>query len=198
MSTKRVHRLFVAGVTAVAIGTLAVGCSSNSPKPTAGGATGNTASTTAASSSSASGDTASGDAVAHTSSAPSVKPGSGKGTSFCKELEQLAAYSNSINDDASDTPADLKKTVELYNGVKSSLEKSAPAEIKPDLTTLFNYLDQIYGALAKANYDFTKLDPTVLANLTTNETQIEAAGDHVTQYVQTACGINLDSASPSS
>jgi hypothetical protein len=193
VSTKRVHRLFVAGVTAVAIGALAVGCSSNSPKPTAGAATGNTASNTATSSSTASGDT-----VAQTSNGPSVKPGSGKGSSFCKELEQLAAYSNSIGDSASDTPDQMKKTVQLYEGVKSSLEKSAPAEIKADLTTLFNYLDQIYGALAKANYDFTKLDPTVLANLTANEAQITAAGDHVTQYVQTACGINLDSASPSS
>ena len=193
MSTKRVHRLFVAGVTAIAIGTMAVGCSSNSPKSTAAGSTATASATALATDTAAASDTA-----APTSSAPSVKPGSGKGSSFCKELEQVAAYTNSIGDDATDTPDQMKKTIELYNGVKSSLEKSAPAEIKADLTTLFNYLDQIYGAIAKANYDFTKLDPTVLASLSANEAQIQAAGDHVTQYVQTACGINLDSASPSS
>lgn len=193
MSTKRVHRLFVAGVTAIAIGTMAVGCSSNSPKSTAAGSTATASATASATDTAAASDTA-----APTSSAPSVKPGSGKGSSFCKELEQVAAYTNSIGDDATDTPDQMKKTIELYNGVKSSLEKSAPAEIKADLTTLFNYLDQIYGAIAKANYDFTKLDPTVLASLSANEAQIQAAGDHVTQYVQTACGINLDSASPSS
>lgn len=193
MSTKRVHRLFVAGVTAIAIGTMAVGCSSNSPKSTAAGSTATAGATASATDTAAASDTA-----APTSSAPSVKPGSGKGSSFCKELEQVAAYTNSIGDDATDTPDQMKKSIELYNGVKSSLEKSAPAEIKADLTTLFNYLDQIYGAIAKANYDFTKLDPTVLASLSANEAQIQAAGDHVTQYVQTACGINLDSASPSS
>jgi len=193
VSTKRVHRLFVAGVTAIAIGTMAVGCSSNSPKSTAAGSTATASATASATDTAAASDTA-----APTSSAPSVKPGSGKGSSFCKELEQVAAYTNSIGDDATDTPDQMKKTIELYNGVKSSLEKSAPAEIKADLTTLFNYLDQIYGAIAKANYDFTKLDPTVLASLSANEAQIQAAGDHVTQYVQTACGINLDSASPSS
>jgi len=193
VSTKRVHRLFVAGVTAIAIGTMAVGCSSNSPKSTAAGSTATASATALATDTAAASDTA-----APTSSAPSVKPGSGKGSSFCKELEQVAAYTNSIGDDATDTPDQMKKTIELYNGVKSSLEKSAPAEIKADLTTLFNYLDQIYGAIAKANYDFTKLDPTVLASLSANEAQIQAAGDHVTQYVQTACGINLDSASPSS
>ena len=193
MSTKRVHRLFVAGVTAIAISTMAVGCSSNSPKSTAAGSTATASATALATDTAAASDTA-----APTSSAPSVKPGSGKGSSFCKELEQVAAYTNSIGDDATDTPDQMKKTIELYNGVKSSLEKSAPAEIKADLTTLFNYLDQIYGAIAKANYDFTKLDPTVLASLSANEAQIQAAGDHVTQYVQTACGINLDSASPSS
>ncbi|HXR41245.1 MAG TPA: hypothetical protein VN738_02490 [Acidothermaceae bacterium] len=193
MSTKRVHRLFVAGVTAIAIGTMAVGCSSNSPKSTAAGSTATASATALATDTAAASDTA-----APTSSAPSVKPGSGKGSSFCKELEQVAAYTNSIGDDATDTPDQMKKSIELYNGVKSSLEKSAPAEIKADLTTLFNYLDQIYGAIAKANYDFTKLDPTVLASLSANEAQIQAAGDHVTQYVQTACGINLDSASPSS
>jgi hypothetical protein len=188
-----VHRLFVAGVTAIAIGTMAVGCSSNSPKSTAAGSTATAGATASATDTAAASDTA-----APTSSAPSVKPGSGKGSSFCKELEQVAAYTNSIGDDATDTPDQMKKSIELYNGVKSSLEKSAPAEIKADLTTLFNYLDQIYGAIAKANYDFTKLDPTVLASLSANEAQIQAAGDHVTQYVQTACGINLDSASPSS
>ena len=193
MSTKRVHRLFVAGVTAIAISTMAVGCSSNSPKSTAAGSTATASATASATDTAAASDTA-----APTSSAPSVKPGSGKGSSFCKELEQVAAYTNSIGDDATDTPDQMKKSIELYNGVKSSLEKSAPAEIKADLTTLFNYLDQIYGAIAKANYDFTKLDPTVLASLSANEAQIQAAGDHVTQYVQTACGINLDSASPSS
>jgi len=193
VSTKRVHRLFVAGVTAVAIGTLAVGCNSNSPKSTAAGST-----ATASASASATDTAAASATAAPTSSAPSAKPGSGKGSSFCKELEQLAAYSNSIGDDATDTPDQMKKTVELYNGVKSSLEKSAPAEIKPDLTTLFNYLDQFYGALAKANYDFSKIDPAALATLTANASQLEAAGNHVTDYVQTACGINLDSASPSS
>jgi len=193
VSTKRVHRLFVAGVTAIAISTMAVGCSSNSPKSTAAGSTATASATALATDTAAASDTA-----APTSSAPSVKPGSGKGSSFCKELEQVAAYTNSIGDDATDTPDQMKKSIELYNGVKSSLEKSAPAEIKADLTTLFNYLDQIYGAIAKANYDFTKLDPTVLASLSANEAQIQAAGDHVTQYVQTACGINLDSASPSS
>ncbi|MGH8890496.1 MAG: hypothetical protein ACRDV3_12190 [Acidothermaceae bacterium] len=195
MRTKRVDRLFVAGVTAFAIGSLAVGCSSNNPTSTAAVST---TSTGKAATISASGVPAATDTAARTSSGPAVKPGSGAGSKFCNQLEQLAAYDNSIGDAGAGTPDQMKKTIQLYDGVKSSLEKSAPAEIKPDLTTIFSYLDQFYGAVAKANYDVSKIDPTVFSNLAANGDQIEAAGNHVTDYVKTACGIDLDSASPAS
>ncbi len=54
--------------------------------------------------------------------------------------------------------------------------------------TLFGALDQFYAALAKANYDFTKIDPSVEATLETPA--VKAATDHVDAYIKNTCGID--------
>jgi hypothetical protein len=183
MDTTRFHRVVIAGVAALVVGGTVVGCGASGSKPTAA--------TT----------TATGAAVAADSAAATTKPaakaGGDKNSKFCQELAQIAASTANIQDDSSDSTDDLKQIVQTYDAVRGSLLSSAPSAIKPDVTTLFNYLDQYYGALAKAGYDPSKMDPTVLAGLVANAQSLETAGDNITSYVKTTCGIDLDAGASS-
>ena len=53
---------------------------------------------------------------------------------------------------------------------------------------LVGAINQVYSALEKANYDFTKLDPQLLTVM--DSAAVKAAGQHVDTYVKTTCGIN--------
>jgi hypothetical protein len=53
---------------------------------------------------------------------------------------------------------------------------------------LFGALDQFYGALQKANYDFTKIDASVTAPLQTPA--VQKAEQNVTDYMKNTCGID--------
>jgi len=53
---------------------------------------------------------------------------------------------------------------------------------------VFDAADQFYSALAKANYDFTKVDPSMLAALETPA--VKTAEQHVTDYMKNTCGID--------
>jgi hypothetical protein len=66
---------------------------------------------------------------------------------------------------------------------------SAPSAIKGDLQTIFGVSNSFFDALAAANYDFTKVDPSALAKL--NTPALQAATRNVTAYVKEHCGIDL-------
>ena len=54
--------------------------------------------------------------------------------------------------------------------------------------TLFGAIDQFYGALAKVNYDFTKVDPSIEAPLETPA--VQKAETDVDAYLKNTCGID--------
>ena len=62
--------------------------------------------------------------------------------------------------------------------------------------TLFGALDQFYAALQKANYDFTKIDPSVEAPLETPA--VQQAEQNVDAYMKNTCGIDIGGADTSS
>ena len=82
----------------------------------------------------------------------------------------------------------IKASVQSFKSLEGSVLKSAPGAIKPDLVTLFGALDQFYSALAKANYDFTKIDPSVEAPLETPA--VQKAEQDVDAYLKNTCGID--------
>jgi hypothetical protein len=169
---------------------LLAGCSSK--KTAASTTAASTAATTAAStgSAAAAATSAPGPAAASpTAALPSpskvVATGGGK---FCQQV--AAEVNDSIaKDAASGTGIDsIKASVQEFQTIEGSVLKSAPSAIKPDLVTLFGALDQFYSALAKNNYDFTKIDPSVEAPLETPA--VQQAEQNVDAYLKTTCGID--------
>jgi hypothetical protein len=181
VSTRSFQRIGVASVAALTVVGLLSGCASKKK----------TASTAAAGSSSSAGA-----AAASSAGAPAVAPsetptkvvatGGGK---FCQQVAD--SVNNQAEKDAAlgATGADsLKQSVQEFQSIEGSVLKSAPSAIKPDLVTLFGALDQFYSALAKANYDFTKIDPSVEAPL--EAPAVVTAEQNVDNYLKNTCGID--------
>jgi hypothetical protein len=166
------QRVGTAALAALTVVGLLSGCAAK--KKTA------SASTAAATNSSA--------AAALPSDTPSkvVATGGGK---FCQQVAD-SVNNNVAKEAAAGTAADsIKTSVQDFKSLEGSVLKSAPGAIKPDLVTLFGALDQFYSALAAANYDFTKIDPSVESPL--QAPAVLAAEQHVDSYMKTTCGIDL-------
>jgi len=177
VSTRAFERLGIAGLAALTVVGLLSGCAAK--KKTA------SASTAAAATAAAAASTG---AAAPPSDTPSqvVATGGGK---FC---QQVAASVNNktFQAAATGTGADsMKASVEAFKSIEGSVLKSAPGAIKPDLVTLFGALDQFYTGLAKANYDFTKVDPSIEAPLETPA--VKAAEQNVDAYLKNTCGLDV-------
>lgn len=188
MSTPKAHRLLVAGVGAFTAAAMIAGCSSSKKTASTGGTTGNSTSSSASSSTSspAAGGGASGNPSAVATE--TFASGSGKGSKFCNELGVIAAQEAKLGPNGSNT--DLKTSFKQIESLKGSLELSAPAAIKGDLTTLFDYITQFDGIMSKAGYDYTKVNPADLATLAATSQKLEAASQNVDNYVTQACGID--------
>jgi hypothetical protein len=194
----------VAAIGSFTAGALIVGCSSSSNTAAPAGATptGTTASNTTSTPPTA---TPAGGASATTP--PSAEPtksfaaGSGKGSKFCTQLETIDAQQSKL-DPGGDTPADGKKSIQEIESLKGPLVGAAPSDIKGDLSTMFDYISKLDGALSKAGYDWTKINPADLASFEGDAQKFETAAANVDNYAAQACGIDTgssdDAASPSS
>jgi hypothetical protein len=188
----------------VSVALVTTACGSSSGSKSAGGtssaATSSAATTTSAASSAASaaGTTSAGASSAAssaaattssgTSAAPTTKVKASGGGQFCKDVAS-AINSNALNfSGAGNNVAAEKAAIKKGLQETAGLLLEAPKEIKPDVVVLVNAINQVYNALEKANYDFTKLDPKLLTVM--NSAAVKAAGDHVDAYVKTTCGIN--------
>jgi hypothetical protein len=190
--TTSFQRLGTAGLAALAVVGLLSGCAAKK-KTAATSSTGSTASAAAPAATSAAGAAAASATAALPSPSKVVATGGGK---FCQQV--AAEVNNSVaKEAASGTGVDsIKASVQEFQTIESSVLKSAPNAIKPDLVTLFGALDQFYGALAKANYDFTKIDPSVEAPLETPA--VQKAEQNVDAYLKNTCGIDTGASQDSS
>jgi hypothetical protein len=180
VSKTSVYRIGAVGVAALAIAGLLSGCSAKAKTTkTAASAT----SSAAASSAAASGSSA---PAPDKATASAVKAtGGGK---FCQQVAD-SVNNKALQAAATGTGADsIKTSVLAFHSLEGSVLKSAPGALKPDLVTLFGALDQFYAGLAKANYDFTKVDPSVEAPLETPA--VKAAEQRVDAYMKDTCGID--------
>jgi hypothetical protein len=183
VSTKSFQRIGVAGVAALTVVGLLSGCAAKKKTTSTAAAAGS--SSTAAAGAAAPSSAA---AVVEPSTTPTkvVATGGGK---FCQQV------ADSVNNQAEKDAAlgasgtdSLKQSVEDFKSLEGSVLKSAPNAIKPDLVTLFGALDQFYSALAAANYDFTKISPSVEAPL--QAPAVVAAEQNVDNYLKNTCGID--------
>jgi hypothetical protein len=183
--TTSFQRLGTAGLAALAIVGLLAGCSSKKTTASTTASTAGASAPAAAAATSAAGPAAASPTAALPSPSKVVATGGGK---FC---QQVASEVNSsvAKDAASGTGVDsIKASVQEFQSIEGSVLKSAPNAIKPDLVTLFGALDQFYGALAKNNYDFTKIDPSVEAPL--EAPAVQKAEQNVDAYLKNTCGID--------
>jgi len=176
----------------------ASGCGSSSKSAAAssaggaGAATSTAAATTSAAAAAATSGSAATPAVAPPVSAAAITTvkATGGGT-FCKNL---AAFINSSTTDLTGTtPAAVKASVQKSQAETAILLSEAPSAIKTDLGTLFAATNTLYAALAKANYDFTKVGTTATDALSTPA--VEAAETRSDAYVKTKCGIDVGASS---
>jgi hypothetical protein len=182
--TTSFQRLGTAGLAALAVVGLLSGCSAKK-KTAATSSTGSTASAAAPAATSAAGAAAASATAALPSPSKVVATGGGK---FCQQV--AAEVNNTVaKDAASGTGVDsIKQSIQNFKSIEGSVLSSAPNAIKGDLVTLFGALDQFYGALQKANYDFTKIDPSVEAPL--QAPAVQQAEQNVTAYMKNTCGID--------
>jgi hypothetical protein len=179
VSTRTLQRVGTAALAALTVVGLMSGCAAK--KKTASASTAPVSSSASASASAA---------AALPSDTPSkvVATGGGK---FCQQVAS-EVNSNVAKEAATGTGVDsIKTSVQDFKSLEGSVLKSAPGAIRPDLVTLFGALDQFYAALAAANYDFTKINPSVEAPL--EAPAVQAAEQRVESYLKTTCGIDTGS-----
>ncbi|MDX6254716.1 MAG: hypothetical protein QOJ11_1050 [Frankiales bacterium] len=109
------------------------------------------------------------------------------GGAFCKNI--ATAVNNPITSTSATSLKDQKAQIEkgLAEGV-AALSK-APAEIRPDAAIVLTAIDKLFKSLVKANYDYTKIDPKALAEL--SAPGVVAAEAHLAAYVKSTCGFSL-------
>ena len=201
--TTSFQRLGTAGLAALAVVGLLSGCASKK-KTAATSSVATTASASAAASAGAPAATSpaatSPAAAPATAALPSpskvVATGGGK---FCQQV--ASEVNNSVAQQATSTStadavASIKQSVQQFQSIEGSVLKSAPSSIKPDMVTLFGAIDQFYSALAKDNYDFSKIDPSVEAPLETPA--VQKAEANVDAYLKNTCGIDTGADTDSS
>jgi hypothetical protein len=178
------HRVAVIGIAALAVAGL-VGCATKKTT-SAGAGVVSTSSSAASASSAAAPSTAPSTAPSDTATSSTVKAtGGGK---FCQQVASTinaAAARAAISGASNDLAASIKET----QGIEAAVLKAAPNSIKPDLVVVFGATDKLYAALAKANYDYTKLDPAALADL--QSPAVMTAEQHLNDYAKNTCGIDL-------
>lgn len=119
-----------------------------------------------------------------------------KGGDFCKQI--AATYNDSLAFSQAGTrsPDDLRRLVEKALKDGQNIIDDAPTEVKADLQIIEDTVKRYADALAKVNYDATRLGPeaaTVLA--TFNTPQFQQAATHSQQYSKDHCGIDVNTGS---
>jgi hypothetical protein len=178
-TTTSFQRVGTAGLAALAIVGLLAGCSS---KKTAASTTGSTASTSPA----AAAVTSAAAALPSETPTKVVATGGGK---FCQQVADSLNKDNAADIAGGTDATTIKQDVQNEQALESQILKAAPNAIKPDLVTIFGTTDKLYAALAKANYDYSKLDPTSIGSLESPD--VTAAEQHITSYMKDTCGIDI-------
>ena len=82
---------------------------------------------------------------------------------------------------------DLKTTYQQLDSEIRQVQAVTPPELKADMRTLTGVLEQLSAAMARAGYDPSKLDRSVVSDLT--GTDVTAASNHIGAYAEQTCGI---------
>jgi hypothetical protein len=84
---------------------------------------------------------------------------------------------------------DAKAQIEAARSQEHQALSIAPSALKPDLQVLVAASDAMFNALAKANYDYSKLTAADMVDF--SSAKVTAAEAHLTTYLKDTCGIDL-------
>ncbi len=112
---------------------------------------------------------------------------------FCADWSRLAAESSKFNTAQSSSPAkraELEASVDTTTAMLRALSETAPTEIRPDLATYAQWWAGFSTALARVNYDFTKVSSDAelqRAVQATTSDRLTAASAHIGTWVEQNC-----------
>jgi hypothetical protein len=178
MSSRPPHRwvptataLAAAGLSMIALTFATVGCGGSSHTSAA-----------VASQSATSNTSAAPEAAKSVPSASHVQAGGGG--NFCK-LIAAASDTASISGASSDT---VKSRIDVVRSMEKQAVELAPDSLRSDIKLLFAASDRVYNALAKANYDYSKISTSELSAL--SEPRVTAAETRLKDYTTNVCKIS--------
>jgi hypothetical protein len=93
-----------------------------------------------------------------------------------EELQQAGGGPEALRQLYRDADRDVKRAVDV-----------APDEIKPDVKVVADAVSALVTALEQADYDFSRVSPNALANLSTP--QFQASARRVEAYATSVCGL---------
>ncbi len=113
------------------------------------------------------------------------------GSTYCKLLVTYQKKQNAANKAL--TPGSAVKAMKAaysqLQGEERLVLGVAPSALQKPYKTVFAAVNQIYGALAKVNYNFAKLSKSTIASFTKNEKSMAAASKTITAYDKNVCGV---------
>jgi hypothetical protein len=107
----------------------------------------------------------------------------GGGGNFC-QLVAAAANSGSVS---GLSPAAIKSRIASVRVIEAQALALAPGSIKSDIRLLFAASDKMYSDLAKANYNYSKIDTSSISEL--SDPKIAAAEGRLRAYITNVCKI---------
>jgi hypothetical protein len=111
------------------------------------------------------------------------------GGKFCQQVASSINQGVAAAAAAGTNSDDVKTQVQQTQALEAGVLKGAPAAIKSDLSAVFDATNKLDAALAKAGYDYSKIDPTAFAAFSSPD--VVAAEQHLTSYMKSTCGIDV-------
>ena len=88
---------------------------------------------------------------------------------------------------AAGTSGGLKTEMQTLLTAYKNAEASAPAEIKPDLQTIYDFVNTLNSALSSKNYDPTAI-VGILPQIQAQQAKLKAAANHIQAWAVANCG----------
>jgi hypothetical protein len=113
-------------------------------------------------------------------------------SAFCGDWSKMLAEAATVTGSVtSGTSTSLKDDFTQTGTFIQALSDHAPAEIKPDFEVYAKFWQDFSAAMAKADYDVTKIvtDPSLLqAFQSLNDPSVQQATQHIDAWIQKNCG----------
>ncbi len=115
-----------------------------------------------------------------------------KGGDFCKQVASTYNEAAALSKNLTGTADNIRQNLETALKDGQATIDEAPAEIKPDLQVIQDAVKSFTDALARVDYDASRLGTDILGAVSSfNTPQFQQATAHSQTYVADKCGIDL-------